>query len=239
MAPAPTTRKRGPGRPRNQDYDDVILDAAMAILAEDGYPGLTIDGVAARAKVGRPTIYRRWPSKPALVVAALARSTGLAPAPDTGTVRGDLLAVQRHQVALMNSAGWRRITPGLTADLAADPELARTYLTEFIAPRRRSVWDALDRGIARGELPPGIDHAFISDLLTGPLYYRALGRGEHLPPEAAERTVDDVLAAHLPPPAGTASAVTAGSAARADRPVASPSPGKEDSQCISTSKSST
>ena len=201
MTTAPGTRKRGPGRPRNQDYDDVILDAAMAILAEDGYPGLTIDGVAARAKVGRPTIYRRWPSKPALVVAALARSTGLAPASDTGTVRGDLLAVQRHQVALMNSAGWRRITPGLTADLAADPELARTYLEEYIAPRRRSVWDALDRGIARGELPPGIDHAFISDLLTGPLYYRALGRGEHLPPEAAERTVDVVLAAHPPSPA--------------------------------------
>lgn len=203
MTATPTTRKRGPGRPRNQDYDDVILDAAMAILLQDGYQGLTIDGVAARAKVGRPTIYRRWPSKPALVVAALARSTGLAPAPDTGTVRGDLLAVQRHQVALMNSAGFRRITPGLTADLTADPELARTYLAEYIAPRRQSVSDALDRGIARGELPPGIDHAFISDLLTGPLFYRALVRGEHLEPEAAERTVDVVLAAHPAAPAGT------------------------------------
>jgi AcrR family transcriptional regulator len=202
---APTTRKRGPGRPRNQDYDDVILDAVMAILLEDGYTGLTIDGVAARAKVGRPTIYRRWPSKPALVVAALARSTGLAPAPDTGTVRGDLLAVQRHQVRLMNSDGFRRITPGLTADLAADPELARTYLEQYIAPRRRSVWDALDRGVARGELPPGIDHAFISDLLTGPLFYRALVRGEHLEPEAAQRTVDVVLAAHPVAPAGAAS----------------------------------
>jgi len=204
VATAPTTRKRGPGRPRNQGYDDVILDAVMGILSQDGYSGLTIDGVAARAKVGRPAIYRRWPSKPALVVAALARSTGLAPAPDTGTVRGDLLAVQRHQVALMNSAGWRRITPGLTADLAADPELARTYLEEFIAPRRRSVWDALDRGVARGELPAGIDHAFISDLLTGPLFYRALVRGERLEPEAAQRTVDVVLAAH-PAPAGAAS----------------------------------
>ena len=74
----------------------------MAILREDGYGGLSINGVAARAKVGRPTIYRRWPSKAALVVAALARGAGLAPAPDTGTVRGDLLAVQRHQVELMN-----------------------------------------------------------------------------------------------------------------------------------------
>lgn len=195
-AASTTTRKRGPGRPRNQDYDDVILDATMAILAQDGYQGLTIDGVAARAKVGRPAIYRRWPSKAALVVAALARSTGLAPAPDTGSLREDLIAVQRHQVRLMNSDGFRRITPGLVADLVADPELARTYLDQYIAPRRRSVWDALDRGIARGELPPGIDHAFISDLLTGPLFYRVLVRGEHLEPEAAERTVDVVLAAH-------------------------------------------
>ena len=192
--------KRGPGRPRNERYDDVILDATLAILGEGGYGGLTIDGVAARANVGRPTIYRRGPNKAALVVAALARSTGLAPAPDTGTLRGDLLAVQTHQVKLMNSAGYRRINPGLIADLAADPDLAQTYLDNYIAPRRRSVWDALDRGIQRGELRPDIDHAFISDLLTGPLFYRVLGRGENLEPEAAARTVDVVLAAFGTPP---------------------------------------
>ena len=97
------------------------------------------------------------------------------------------------------------MTPGLVADLVADPELARTYLDEFIAPRRRSVWDALDRGIARGELPPGVDHAFISDLLTGPLFYRVLVRGERLEPEAAERTVNVVLAAHPAVVPGTVS----------------------------------
>ena len=168
----------------------------MAILLEDGYPGLTIDGVAARANVGRPTIYRRWSSKPALVVAALARSTGLAPAPDTGSLRGDLLAVQDHQVTLMNSNGFRRITPGLVADLTADPELAETYLSDYIAPRRQSVWDALQRGIDRGELEADIDFAFISDLLTGPLFYRVLVRGEHLEPNDAQRTVDVVLSAY-------------------------------------------
>jgi AcrR family transcriptional regulator len=191
-----STQKRGPGRPRNEAYDNVILDATLAILSEQGYGGLTIDGVAARANVGRPTIYRRWPNKAALVVAALARSTGLAPAPDTGSLRGDLLAVQKHQVKLMNSPGYRRINPGLVADLAGDPDLAQTYLNDYIAPRRRSVWDALDRGIERGELRPDIDHAFISDLLTGPLFYRVLIRGEHLEPDAAERTVDVVLAAY-------------------------------------------
>ena len=195
MSPDPVAPRRKPGRPRNQAYDDTILDATLAILFEEGYPGLTIDGVAARANVGRPTIYRRWPSKPALVIAALARSTGLAPAPDTGALRTDLLAVQEHQVELMNSTGFRRISPGLFADLATDPELSDTYLTEYIAPRRRSVWDALDRGIVRGELRSDIDHAFISDLLTGPLFYRVLVRGEQLEPDMAERTVDVVLAA--------------------------------------------
>ena len=203
MATAPTTRKRGPGRPRNEDYDDVILDATMAHPPpRTATRGLTIDGVAARAKVGRPTIYRRWPSKPALVVAALARSTGLAPAPDTGTVRGDLLAVQRHQVTLMNSDGFRRITPGLVADLTADPELAQTYLERL---HRAAAAVGLGRAGPRHRprrAPPGIDHAFISDLLTGPLFYRALVRGEHLEPEAAERTVDVVLAAHPAAPAG-------------------------------------
>lgn len=195
MAVASTSEKRRPGRPRNETYDDRILDATMAILAEDGYPRLTIDGVAARANVGRPTIYRRWPSKPALIVAALARSTGLAPAPDTGSLRDDLLAVQEHQVTLMNSNGFRRITPGLVADLSADPELAHTYLADYIAPRRQSVWDALQRGIERGELEPDIDFAFISDLLTGPLFYRVLVRGEHLQHTDAQRTVDVVLSA--------------------------------------------
>ena len=192
---ADSAAKRRPGRPRNESYDEAILSATLAILFEEGYQGLTIDGVAARAKVGRPTIYRRWSSKAALVIAALARSTGLAPAPDTGSVRSDLVAVQQHQVELMNSTGFRRITPGLVADLGTDPELGETYLNDYIAPRRRSVWDALDRGIDRGELRSDIDHAFVSDLLTGPLFYRVLVRGEALEPEMAERTVDVVLAA--------------------------------------------
>ena len=71
------TRHRRPGRPRQESYDQAILDAALEILNAKGYAGLSIDGVAARAGVGRPTIYRRWPSKPALVIAALAVKEGL------------------------------------------------------------------------------------------------------------------------------------------------------------------
>ena len=142
---------RGPGRPRDARLDPAILEATLAIMQEHGYRGLTIEGVAARSRVGRPTIYRRWPSKPALVVAALVQSARLAiPMQDTGSLRRDLIAFQRHQVELMNEPDSRRVTAGLVADLADDPELADTYVSQYLAPRRAQVWQLLQRGIDRG-----------------------------------------------------------------------------------------
>ena len=187
---------RGPGRPRDARHDQAILGATLEILQEHGYRGVTIEGVAARAGVGRPTIYRRWPSKPAIVVAALVQSARLAlPVPDTGSLRRDLIAVQRHQVELMNSPDARRITAGLIADLADDPELAQTYVSQYLAPRRATVWQVLQRGVDRGELHADVDFAFVYDLLVGPLFMRAVVWGEPLARDAAEKTADVILAA--------------------------------------------
>jgi AcrR family transcriptional regulator len=192
QTPAP----RGPGRPRDAGRDRAILSATLRLLLDVGYRDLTIERVAATAGVGRPTIYRRWPSKAALVVAALAESNRIAiPAVDTGSVREDLLAIQRHQTTLMSVPTSRRVTAGLVADLAADPELAEKYMVEYLAPRREAVWDVLQRGVERGELDPGIDFAFVYDLLLGPLFLRTVVWGQPLPPEAAERTVDVIMAA--------------------------------------------
>jgi AcrR family transcriptional regulator len=186
---------RRPGRPRDPSYDKTILDATLEILNEKGYAGLTIDGVAARTGVGRPTIYRRWSSKPALVISALGQSPGAAPAPDTGVLRDDLVAFQREQVSLMNRPESRRITAGLVADLVADPALAETYLGDYVARRRNTVWEALQRGVDRGELSPDADFDFIYDALIGPLFMRSVVRGERLVPDMAEETVDLVLSA--------------------------------------------
>jgi len=187
---------RGPGRPRDARHDQAILEATLEILQEQGYRGVTIEGVAARAGVGRPTIYRRWPSKPALVVAALVQSARLAlPVPDTGSLRRDLIAVQRHQVELMNAPEARRVTAGLIADLADDPELADTYVSQYLAPRRATVWQVLQRGVDRGELDADVDFAFVYDLLVGPLFMRAVVWGQPLAPDAAEKTADVILAA--------------------------------------------
>ncbi len=186
---------RGPGRPRDPGYDKVILDATHQILNEKGYAGLTIDGVAARTGVGRPTIYRRWRSKPALVIAALTQSPRLSLAPDTGVLRDDLLAFQRDQVEAMDRPESRRITAGLVADLVADPELAETYLGDYVGLRQESVREALQRGIERGELRADADLVLIYDLLIGPLFTRSVVRGEWLGPEIAEQTVDLILTA--------------------------------------------
>jgi AcrR family transcriptional regulator len=187
---------RRPGRPRDARRDEAILKATLALLQERGYQGLTIDGVAASAGVGRPTIYRRWSSKPSLVVAALVHSTRLAlPELDGASLRDDLVAVQRHQIALMTSAESRRITAGLVADLANDPELAHTYGSEYLAPRRETVWEVLRRGVERGELRPDTDLAFVYDLLLGPLFMRTVVWGQPLDDDAAEATADVVLAA--------------------------------------------
>ncbi len=195
VAGEPLTPHRAPGRPRDASRDQAILSATVALLRRRGYRGLTIEGVASEAGVGRPTIYRRWPSKPALVVAALMDSSRLAlPAPNTGSLRDDLIAVQRHQVFLMNSPESRRVTAGLLADLATDEELAERYVTEYLMPRRASVFQVLQRGVDRGELTPTVDFAFVYDLLVGPLFMRAVVWGQPLGPEAAADTADVVLA---------------------------------------------
>jgi AcrR family transcriptional regulator len=185
-----------PGRPRDAKNDTAILEATTVILFEKGYAGLTIDGVAAAAGVSRPTIYRRWSSKPELVIAAMAHRTGLAvPVPNTGSIRRDLMAVQRHQIKEFNNPHSRRVTSGLVADVAADPELAELYLNEYATPRRASVWRALQRGVDRGELRADIDFAFVSDLLIGPLFMRSVVWGQPLDAGMAKATVDVVLAA--------------------------------------------
>jgi AcrR family transcriptional regulator len=190
---------RRPGRPRDARHDQAILDSTLEILREQGYGALTIDGVAARAGVGRPTIYRRWPSKPALVVAALVDSSRIAiPEIDTGTLRGDLLTVQRHQVELMNRPENRRVTAGLIADLTADPLLAESYVQQYLEPRRAAVWRVLQRGVDRGELDAGADFALIYELLIGALFIRSVVWGQPLGPDVVENTVDVIVSAFAP-----------------------------------------
>jgi hypothetical protein len=108
----------------------------------------------------------------------------------------------------MSAPEARRVTAGLVADLADDPELAETYVTEYLAPRRATVWQVLQRGVDRGELAADADFAFIYDLLVGPLFMRAVVWGQALAPDAAEQTADVILAAFGASPRGQPKAAT-------------------------------
>lgn len=194
----PEPARRTAGRPRDSRIDEAVRTAVLELLVEGGYGAVSIEAVAARAGVGRPTIYRRWNGKPHLVVDAIVHTMGSAPAPNTGSTRADLLAgVATLTRAFAGPVG--RALPGLVGDLAGDPELARVFREQVFAVRRGSMATALARGVARGDLRPDLDVELVLDLLAAPLYYRALFGHAPLEPSTAESVVDLVLAAVAPP----------------------------------------
>lgn len=191
----PAGARRGPGRPRDAHHDQAIIQAVREVLAEAGYLGLTIDRVASRAGVGRPTVYRRWPSKAALVMGALGESAAdREPAPDTGNLRDDLLAIRRLQLSLLDSPEGRLVLPGLTADVLEQSDLHPRFRERYVKPWRDLIRAAVERAAQRGELRPGVDARMVADLLTGPLVFRVIFAQEEVDEGALDPAMDVVLA---------------------------------------------
>jgi AcrR family transcriptional regulator len=189
-SPAPAR----PGRRRSPEADRAIRAATMELLAEAGFGGLSMDGVAARAGVGKPTIYRRYPSKVALVcdvIRAVAEEEG--PVPDTGSVRDDLVAVLARTCEALGQGPAGRIAAGLVAEMVRNAELAEAWRATAVAARRRTVLGILERGVARGELRPDADLPLVLDLIMGPVFFRLLVTGEPITADLAGPIVDAVL----------------------------------------------
>jgi AcrR family transcriptional regulator len=148
------------GRKRDHTRDPEILDATLEVLAECGYDGLTIDMVAARAKAGKATLYRRWPSKAELVIEAVAcmkqAQSRLEDLPDTGTLRGDLVALVRPP-SLEDAERKMKVMGGLVSMLSRDPQLAEAVNEAISEPRARLNRLLFERAIERGEIPPRTD----------------------------------------------------------------------------------
>ena len=149
---ATTTPRRG--RRRDAALDDAILDAALAVLADSGYDGLTIDLVAERASTARASVYRRWPTKADLVLAAVRRMNAvdidLDDLPDTGTLRGDMVAAIVPETFEEQQRRIRIVT-GLLAVTTTDPLLAEEATRAGIGPWIDLNRALLDRAVARGE----------------------------------------------------------------------------------------
>lgn len=191
---ATTAKGAGRGRPRDPQTDDAIAAAVGKVIAQKGYAGLSYDQVALEAGVSRPTLYRRANSKAALVVTALVKRYGLTPVPDTGSLREDLLCLQRQQALLYSDATFLAALPGILTDIRTDPRARSDWNDGFVRPRRHGVHVALSRAVARGEVDEDTDGELMCDLLTGPLISAALLQGpQELPPSLAEQTVDAAL----------------------------------------------
>jgi AcrR family transcriptional regulator len=169
---------RPPGRPRSAAADRAILGAALELLAEDGYRGLTMERVRERAGVGKATLYRRYGSKEELVRAAIAHLNADVPLPeDTGSLVGDFAAVARAVLAGAEATSAFDVMPRLLADVARDPEMHALFSEHLVAPRRRVVRAILERAVARGEVRADADLELATDLVIGPIVYRVILTG--------------------------------------------------------------
>jgi AcrR family transcriptional regulator len=148
------------GRKRDLTRDPTILNAALDVLAETGYDGMTIDMVATRAKAGKATLYRRWASKAELVIDAVAcmKQEDLVAEnlPDTGTLRGDLVAMVKPRT-IEDAQQKLRVMAGLMSLLGQSPELAEAAREAIVEPRLAINRMFLQRAIDRGEISADID----------------------------------------------------------------------------------
>jgi AcrR family transcriptional regulator len=161
------------GRPRSPQAHRAILEATLQLLAKGGFRALSMDAVAARAGVGKATIYRRWRSKTELVSAAVKLLSADIELPDTGTLRADFLALSGLTMRAANTPS-PTLVPRLLAEATGEPELHEIFLRELVVPRRRAVRALLERAEERGEIATQVDHDVVLDLLVGPLVYRLL-----------------------------------------------------------------
>jgi AcrR family transcriptional regulator len=184
------------GRPRSTQADEAIVDATVALLSEEGFDRLSMDAVACRAGVGKATIYRRWPSKEALVIDAVARRTDPFPDVSTGTVRERLVAVLEGMAAASRT-GAGRLLPCMVGASVSNPALAAHYRAQILEPRRARIGEIVNDGVASGELRAGVDVGIAIDLLVGALLYRIVFAGAVGDADPA-RLVDAALAGLAP-----------------------------------------
>ncbi|MGV9307761.1 MULTISPECIES: TetR/AcrR family transcriptional regulator [unclassified Nonomuraea] len=172
-----------------------VLEATQDELVERGFHGLAMDQVAARAGVGKTTVYRRWGGPAGLVIDLMTElADQSAPHADTGSVEGDLMA---NATGVLGAVTDERLGATLQAVIAAATcdEQAEVALREFYLRRVREWAAVVDLAVARGELPEGTDGMDVVRAVSAPIYYRLLVTREPVDERVAERAVRAALAA--------------------------------------------
>ena len=172
------------GRPRNEELDRIVIQAAAQILSERGFDAMTIEEVASRACVAKTTIYRRWSTKGALALDAfLGDFLSLQPTVDTGSLEGDLRQSLTSWAHAVIDTPTGRTLVRLVAEAQLDKQLATAWSERVLVPLRHQHGLMVERAINRGEIPNGSDVEAVMDMTYGPAYHRLLqGHLEITPP---------------------------------------------------------
>lgn len=179
--------------PRVERSRRVILSAALDLLGEVGYGGLTIEAVAARAGVGKSTIYRHWPGKLELIEDAIRTLKAPIPVVSTGgSVRERVTQLLSQLATNMASSQWSTCLPAIIDAAERDPEVLSVHC-RLASERRQLLVDLLSEGVATGEVPASADLNLLAECLVGPIVVRRLMAHEPFPPEAVPKIVDQVL----------------------------------------------
>ncbi|MCX6127030.1 MAG: TetR/AcrR family transcriptional regulator [Proteobacteria bacterium] len=165
------------GRKRDPGLDTAILKASLEVLAELGYEGMTMDGVAERAKVGKASLYRRWPSKESLVLDAVTQmkqsQVDLDHLPNTGTLRGDLLALVRPQ-SNAESEFKLKVMSGLSAMIAQHQTLAGAGTAAIVEPWSNVYRKLIRRSVERGEAKVSVEIEMIAQIVPSMMAFRSI-----------------------------------------------------------------
>jgi AcrR family transcriptional regulator len=184
---------RGPGRPRSDAAHQAILEAVIPTIQALGYDAFSIEAVAARAGVGKATIYRRWASKEDLVAEGAARFVSRIPTPDLGALEADLTAVLRSDAAMHSDLASPLLLASLFVAMQRSPRIAVAVREGFIASRQAALRTVLARAVRRGEVAPDVDLDLVVQLCAGPLLYRSVVSGQPSDAATVLRLVDLIL----------------------------------------------
>jgi AcrR family transcriptional regulator len=220
-------RGRDTGRRLDETRDPVILRAALEGVADVGYDRLTMDDIAARARAGKGALYRRWPSKAALIIDAVGawrREISPQKIPDSGSLRGDLDAL----VAAVpdwdeDSRRMMSVITGLVTAARRDPELAAALSGPLVDTPLELIGEVLERAVGRGEIPPERDLGLLAETVLALSVFRMVVRGEPPDRRFVRRVVDEILF-----PLATAPAATNGAPPARSRRAPPRAPSRRD-----------
>jgi len=179
QAGAAAVSRRPGGRPRSETAHRAILDAARSELIEEGFTRFRLEHVAARAGVGKATIYRRWASKEALAGELLAELAAPHIAVvDSGDTRAELASCTDNALRAIRDTPFGPVVRALLSQIASNPRLGDPFRATVVQARRAEIARVVQRGIARGDLRPDADIDIATELLVGPVYFRLVFGGE-------------------------------------------------------------